>query len=86
MSGRSPTAYFTQDSLQEFSRRYASLTASLHSLAMEVEQKKFPAKGCREWKHRAAAISSAVKVLIDGKTPPPELIRMGRPKKGELDD
>ena len=86
MRGQSPSAYFTQEALSGFHRRYESLTASLHALALEVEQKKFPSKGCREWTHRATAISSAVRVLIDGKTPPPVLTRTGRPKKGELDD
>ena len=71
MRGQSPSAYFTQSALAGFNQRYASLTASLHSLALEVEQRKFPAKGCREWTHRATAISSAVRVLIDGKNPPP---------------
>ena len=71
MRGHSPSAYFTQSALGGFKQRYVSLTASLHSLALEVEQRKFPSKGCREWTHRTTAISSAVRVLIDGKTPPP---------------
>lgn len=71
MRGHSPSAYFTQSALGGFNQRYASLTASLHSLALELEGKQFPANGCHEWTHRSTAISSAVKVLIDGKTPPP---------------
>ena len=71
MRGQSPSAYFTQEALSGFNRRYASLTASLHSLSLELEGKHFPAKGCHEWTHRSLAISSAVKTLIDGKTPPP---------------
>ena len=71
MRGHSPGTYFTQEALTGFHQRYASLTASLHSLALEVEAKKFPAKGSREWLARSLAISAAVKTLIDGKTPPP---------------
>lgn len=71
MRGQSPSAYFTQEVLNGFHRRYESLTASLHALALEVEQKKFPSKGCREWTHRSTAISGAVRLLIAGKTPPP---------------
>ena len=71
MRGQSPSAYFTQSALAGFNQRYASLTASLHSLALEVEGKKFPSNGCHEWTHRSTAISRAVKILVDGKIPPP---------------
>lgn len=71
MKGQSPRIYFTQEALAGFNQRYASLTATLHSLSLELEGKKFPAISCREWTHRSTAIASAVKTLIDGKTPPP---------------
>ena len=68
---RSPASFFSMEAMTGFNRRYASLTASLHSLALEVEGKRFPSQACREWTHRSTAISSAVRTLIDGKTPPP---------------
>ena len=71
MRGQSPGTFFTQDALASFKGRYFSLMTSLHSLALEMEAKKFPANGCREWTHRSTAISAAVKTLIDGKSPPP---------------
>lgn len=71
MRGHSPGSYFTQEAVNGFNTRYTGLLASLHSLALEMECKHFPAKSHRELVHKSTAISSAVRILIDGKTPPP---------------
>ena len=71
MKGHSPGSYFTQDAVASFNAKYVALTASLHHLARQMEAKEFPVKSHREWTHRAVAVSSAVKTLLDGKTPPP---------------
>ena len=70
MRGHSPGSYFTQEAVKGFDSRYNGLLASLHSLALEMEGKHFPAKSKREWVHRSTAVSSAVRTLIDGKKVP----------------
>ena len=70
MRGQSPSSYFTKDVIAGFNNRYNSLMASLHGLSLEMESKQFSAPVNREWTHRSIAVSSAVKVLIDGKKVP----------------
>ena len=62
--------YFTKENVREFHNLYSTLLASLHSLSLQMEAKTFPALDNREWTHRSTAVSSAVRTLIDGKTPP----------------
>ena len=71
MKGHSPGSYFTQAAVAGFSAKYTSLLGSLHHLSIQMEAKEFPRQNHREWTHRSAAISSAVRTLLDGKTPPP---------------
>ena len=70
MRGHSPGSYFSREAVGGFNNRYASLLASLHALALELESKEFPSRYTREWKHRSTAVSSAVRTLIDGKNAP----------------
>ena len=71
MRGNSPSTFFSQDALASLKGRYFSLMTSLHSLALEMETKQFPKPNLHEWSHRSASVSSAVRILLDGKTPPP---------------
>ena len=81
MKGHSPGSYFTQDAVASFNAKYVALTASLHHLARQMEAKEFPVKSHREWTHRATAVSSAVRTLLDGKTPPPS-VRKKQQRRG----
>lgn len=69
--GHSPGSFFSREAVAGLNAKYTALMGSLHHLSIEMEAKEFPKPSHREMTHRSAAVSSAVRVLLDGKTPPP---------------
>ena len=83
MRGHSPGSVFSHEAVAGLIAKYTALTGSLHHLSIQMDSKKFPSKSQREMAHRSAAISAAVKTLLDGKNDPPAT---GKNKpRGEID-
>ena len=83
MKGYSPGSVFSHEAVAGFNAKYTALLGSLHHLALQMEAKQFPVKSHREWTHRSTAVSSAVRTLLDGKTPP--RLTGKNKKRGEVD-